>query len=61
MSDRRCDLAEAELVERTGDCRIADPGVPLAGVMVYERSDAADYRKRMDAALTASRNLSERM
>jgi hypothetical protein len=39
MSDRRCDVAEAELVERTGDCRIADTEVPLAGVTVYERSE----------------------
>jgi hypothetical protein len=57
MSDRRCGLAGADLVERTGGCRVANPEVPLAGVTVYERSDTDDYRKRMDAALTASRKL----
>jgi hypothetical protein len=58
MSDRRCDLAGAELVERTGLCKVANPELPVARVTVYERRNTADYRERMNAALTASRKLS---
>jgi hypothetical protein len=57
-SDRRCDLAGVELVERTGGCKIANPELPVAGVTVYERPDTAEYRKRMNATLTGSRKLS---
>jgi hypothetical protein len=57
-SDRRCDLAGAELVERTGTCKVSNPELPVAGVTLYERSDTQDYRDRMNAALTASRTLS---
>jgi hypothetical protein len=57
MSDRSCDLAGADLVERTGVCKVANPELPVAGLTVHERRDTAEYRERMNAALTASRKL----
>ena len=59
MDDRRCDFPDdAELVERTGICKISDPTQPQVGVTLYERADSQDYRSRMEDRQAAPRQRS---
>lgn len=53
MGNRRCELGDADLIERfAGVCKIAGE-TPIIGITVYERPDAAgyrDYRRAVQAA-----------
>ena len=44
MDARRCELADAALVELSGTCNIAGP-MPIVGTTVYEHERAKGYRE----------------
>jgi hypothetical protein len=58
---RHCDPPGPALAERIGICRLANPDLPMAAVTLYERADSHDYRERMNARLTASRQAKRRL
>ena len=53
MDDRRCELPDTGLVERSGVCGLANPDMHLLNVAVYELEATQDYREYRNGRETA--------